>query len=72
MLDPACGGGTFLVRAYVRKRELAANRKHRDLLSDIYGVDVSQFAAHLTQGCAVLYALSGLEVGSGIPAGENV
>ncbi len=24
------------------------------------------------QGCAVLYALSGLEVGSGIPAGENV
>lgn len=48
VLDPACGGGTFLVRAYARKRELAANRKHRDLLSDIYGIDLSQFAAHLT------------------------
>lgn len=48
VLDPACGGGTFLVRAYVRKRELAANRKHRDLLTDIYGIDVSQFATHLT------------------------
>ena len=32
----------------MRKRELAANRKHRDPLTDIYGVDVSQFAAHLT------------------------
>ena len=48
ILDPACGGGTFLVRAYARKRELAANRKHKDLLTDIYGIDISQFAAHLT------------------------
>ncbi|MBM4275849.1 MAG: hypothetical protein FJ134_15515 [Deltaproteobacteria bacterium] len=23
VMDPACGGGTFLVRAYARKRELA-------------------------------------------------
>ena len=48
VLDPACGGGTFLVRAYARKRVLAESRNHRDLLSDLYGVDVSQFAAHLT------------------------
>ena len=48
ILDPACGGGTFLVRAYARKRELAANRKHKDLLTDIFGIDISQFAAHLT------------------------
>ena len=48
VLDPACGGGTFLVRAYARKKVLAENRNHRDLLTDIYGTDISQFAAHLT------------------------
>lgn len=48
VLDPACGGGTFLVRAYARKRVLAESRNHRELLTDLYGTDVSQFAAHLT------------------------
>jgi len=48
VLDPACGGGTFLVRAYARKKVLAENRDHSDLLTDIYGTDISQFAAHLT------------------------
>lgn len=48
VLDPACGGGTFLVRAYARKKILAENRNHRDLLTDVYGTDISQFAAHLT------------------------
>lgn len=48
IMDPACGGGTFLVRAYVRKRELDPTRKHHELLADLYGVDISHFAAHLT------------------------
>ncbi len=48
VLDPACGGGTFLVRAYARKRELAPNRRHSELLSDLYGVDISHYATHLT------------------------
>lgn len=48
IMDPACGGGTFLVRAYARKRELVPARKHYELLSDLYGVDISHFAAHLT------------------------
>ena len=48
VMDPACGGGTFLVRAYARKRELAPDRKHGELLSDLFGVDVSHFATHLT------------------------
>ena len=48
VMDPACGGGTFLVRAYARKRELRAGRRHGELLSDLYGVDVSTFATHLT------------------------
>ena len=48
IMDPACGGGTFLVRAYARKRELAPGRKHGELLTDLYGVDISHFATHLT------------------------
>ncbi len=48
VMDPACGGGTFLVRAYARKRELAPDRKHGDLLTDLFGVDISHFATHLT------------------------
>lgn len=48
VMDPSCGGGTFLVRAYVRKRELSPARKHRERLADLYGVDVSHFATHLT------------------------
>lgn len=48
VMDPACGGGTFLVRAYARKRELAQGRRHGQLLSDLYGVDVSFFATHLS------------------------
>jgi len=48
VMDPACGGGTFLVRAYARKKELAPARKHGQRLQDLYGVDVSHFATHLT------------------------
>ncbi|MCD6395659.1 MAG: SAM-dependent DNA methyltransferase [Planctomycetes bacterium] len=48
VMDPACGGGTFLVRAYARKRELAPTEKHGKRLSDLFGVDISQFATHLT------------------------
>ena len=53
VLDPACGGGTFLVRAYARKRALAcfAGRPpvtHEDLLSQIFGVDIGAFPAHLS------------------------
>ncbi|MDP3064799.1 MAG: N-6 DNA methylase [Chloroflexota bacterium] len=48
VMDPACGGGTFLVRAYARKRELSPSRQHAQLLSDLFGVDVSRYAAHLT------------------------
>ncbi len=48
VIDPACGGGTFLVRAYVRKRELAPSRTHEQMLGDLYGIDISPFACHLT------------------------
>ncbi len=48
VIDPACGGGTFLVRAYARKRELAPGRPHERMLAELYGVDISPFACHLT------------------------
>jgi len=48
VMDPACGGGTFLVRAYARKRELMPQRQHGQRLTDLFGIDVSLFATHLT------------------------
>lgn len=48
VLDPASGGGTFLVRAYERKKEFLPSLSHEELLSDIYGIDISSFAANLT------------------------
>lgn len=48
LMDPACGGGTFLVRAYARKRELAPSRSHETMIKELFGVDISQFACHLT------------------------
>jgi len=48
VMDPACGGGTFLVRAYARKKELDPGRKHGELLTDLFGVDIDLFAVNLT------------------------
>ena len=45
--DMASGGGTFLVRAYVRKATLRPAATHQDLLAEIYGGDISGFAASL-------------------------
>ncbi|MCX7013254.1 MAG: N-6 DNA methylase, partial [Candidatus Sumerlaeota bacterium] len=48
VMDPACGGGTFLVRAYSRKREILHERHHGEILGDLYGIDVADFPARLT------------------------
>lgn len=52
VLDPACGGGTFLVRAYSRKKYLAERAgidlPHQELIDQLYGVDISAYATHLT------------------------
>lgn len=52
VLDPSCGSGTLLVGAYGRKKELALGKGspsaiHKKLLTDIYGLDITPFAAHL-------------------------
>jgi type I restriction-modification system DNA methylase subunit len=49
VLDPSCGGGTFLVRAYQRKSDLAAGRlSHQELVSQLFGTDISAYPVHLT------------------------
>ena len=57
VLDPACGSGSFLVRAYHRKAWLSeqrggrrtqdAHKSHQELLRETFGCDIAVFAAHL-------------------------
>jgi hypothetical protein len=46
-LDPACGSGTFLVRAYYRKLHLDKRMTNQELLAGLYGCDINPFPAHL-------------------------
>ena len=53
VLDPACGGGTFLVRAYSRKRAIGqplnkSSANHQRLLSQLFGIDIGAFPAQLS------------------------
>ena len=55
VLDPACGSGSFIVRAYHRKAWLDSDKRfthpalsHQDRLAQIYGSDIALFAAHLS------------------------
>lgn len=45
LLDPAAGGGTILVRGYVRKQVHQPAGTHQERLAELYGIDVSGFAA---------------------------
>ncbi|MFZ0035154.1 MAG: N-6 DNA methylase, partial [Sedimentisphaerales bacterium] len=58
VLDPACGSGSFLVRAYHRKAWLSEqssggrrhadhHKHHQELLREVFGCDIALFAAHL-------------------------
>ncbi len=47
VLDPACGSGSFLVRAYYRKRHLGPRRPHLDLIGELFGCDIAMYPAHL-------------------------
>ena len=46
VLDPTCGTGTFLTRAYDKMR-VAGQIGHRKLLSQLWGIDVAHFPAEL-------------------------
>lgn len=47
ILDPACGSGSFLVRAYYRKRTLDPMRTHLELISELFGCDIALYPTHL-------------------------
>lgn len=46
VLDPTCGTGTFLIRAYDRLKN-AGVKDHKKLLSQIWGIDIAHFPAEL-------------------------
>jgi type I restriction-modification system DNA methylase subunit len=55
VLDPACGSGGFLMKAYDRLREIyrkegwAEENQHNEILSkNLYGIDINPFATQLT------------------------
>jgi hypothetical protein len=46
VVDPACGGGSFLRSAYMRKRALGDT--HEQALADLWGFEITAFAAELS------------------------
>ncbi|MDI6752829.1 MAG: N-6 DNA methylase [Thermodesulfobacteriota bacterium] len=48
ILDPACGAGTFLVRAYQHKKLMNQRLTHEEILKTLWGNDIAKFPAHLT------------------------
>jgi len=53
VFDPGCGSGTFLVKAYGKLLELKGykeptERVHKDILNQLYAVDINPFPLHLT------------------------
>jgi len=48
IFDPACGAGTFLVRAYQHKKLMNQRLTHEEILRDLWGNDIAKFPAHLT------------------------
>ncbi len=46
VLDPTCGTGTFLTRAYDKIR-VSGQHEHKKLLSQLWGIDIAHFPAQL-------------------------
>jgi methylase of polypeptide subunit release factors len=47
VLDPACGSGSFLIRAFYRKFHLDKSLATHEIVSDLFGCDINPFPAHL-------------------------
>jgi hypothetical protein len=48
VIDPSCGAGTFLVRAYQHKKLMNHTIPHQHILQTLWGVDIAKFPAHLS------------------------
>lgn len=64
ILDPACGAGTFLVRAYKHKQIMNQMLKHEEILKTLWGVDIAKFPAHLA---TINLAINDLSVDENYP-----
>jgi len=58
VLDPACGAGTFLVRAYQHKKLMNQRLSHQLILDTLWGDDIAKFPAHLSTINLVIRDLS--------------
>lgn len=47
IVDPSCGAGTFLVRAYQHKKMMNERLEHQQILETLWGNDIAKFPAHL-------------------------
>jgi type I restriction enzyme M protein len=47
ILDPSCGAGTFLVRAYKHKKVMNDRLRHENILETLWGNDIAKFPAAL-------------------------
>jgi len=69
VLDPGCGSGSFLVKAYHKLRDLKKRENpfrsdaelHKEILNQIYGIDINPFPAQLS---SINLAVRNLEVRS--------
>jgi type I restriction enzyme M protein len=48
ILDPSCGAGTFLVRAYQHKKVMNDRLRHENILETLWGNDIAKFPATLS------------------------
>ena len=48
VFDPACGAGTFLVRAYSHKKLMNQRLEHEQILTSLWGNDIAKFPVHLS------------------------
>ncbi|MBN1339114.1 MAG: SAM-dependent DNA methyltransferase [Bacteroidales bacterium] len=48
VLDPSCGAGTFLVRAYHHLKLMNLQKPHEEILQKVWGNDIAKFPAHLS------------------------
>ncbi|MBI4824331.1 MAG: SAM-dependent DNA methyltransferase [Nitrospirae bacterium] len=64
VIDPSCGAGTFLVRAYKHKQLLNSRLTHQEVLEDLWGIDIAKFPAHLA---TINLAINDLKVDKNYP-----
>ena len=64
VLDPSCGAGTFLVRAYQHKKMMNMRLDHNTILKTLWGVDIAKFPAHLA---TINLAINDLSVNENYP-----